>query len=767
MPIPAKCPGCGTEYLLVDEQRGLRVRCRNCVDTFIVGAEVTATAPAALPPSPPSPATPVPAAPPAATITPPAVRETVTPEAALTSLPSPPEGEGSGVRGTQEQGRSTMGPAASAPRTLPEQFGRYRIVKKLGAGGMGTVYLAHDSQLDRPVALKVPHFSPRDAQVRHRFDHEAKAAATLAHPNLCPVYDVGEIDGILYLTMAYIEGKPLSAFLRGGKALPQRGAALLVYKIAGALQEAHQKGVIHRDLKPANVMINQRREPVVMDFGLARRSASDVRVTRSGLIIGTPAYMPPEQVTGDNKAIGPASDVYSLGVILYEMLTGKLPFDGPVAAVLGQIMVQQPEPPSRHAPDCDPALEAICLKAMAKKVGDRYASMSEFREALGAYLRDSPPPVAPAPTPPAEVSWWTPGPSPEGGSSHEHSGTPAFVEPLPSVSGSTAAAAPVPPPVAQASSWKESPPPVRGTTQENPGEPRSPVRDSTPPAVPAPPDVSLPPLYVAVETPAAHESSRPPPIPLSKTILAPPEQPIRYQCPRCGKSLEAPANMGGQKVNCPGCGQRLQVPHPALPPPLATALPMLDARSGPPIRVPAEDESDERDSRRRNRGEVVTRVAPVGRGGDGAGNRSGVVTAAGVLTIIFGSLNLLCGFADLFLASVATDLVGKGVGKGNDLLAVGILQGLIGLTMSGTGISGGIGVLQRQRWGRILTFVTVGLDCLSLVLSLIALASLRDLVSSLPPSLTLWVLFDMVIRVGFAVFALVVLTNPNLTEDFR
>src|SRR5262249_18572835 len=148
-------------------------------------------------------------------------------------------------------------------------FGRYRIVKRLGQGGMGSVYLAQDTQLDRPVALKVPRFTADvSSSMIQRFYTEARAAATLHHPNLCPVHDVGEINGRLYLPMAYIEGKPLSGFT---KRFSPREAAAIVRKLALALQEAHAKGVIHRDLKPSNVMINHRSEPVIMDFGLARR----------------------------------------------------------------------------------------------------------------------------------------------------------------------------------------------------------------------------------------------------------------------------------------------------------------------------------------------------------------------------------------------------------------------------------------------------------------------------------------------------------------
>src|SRR5262245_2663253 len=278
-------------------------------------------------------------------------------------------------------------PAAGA-KPLPEQFGRYRIVRKLGQGGMGSVYLAHDGPLDRQVALKVPHFTPEDGpEVLERFYREARAAGSIQHPNICQVFDIGQIDGTPFVTIAYIEGKTLAELIRDGQALPQRPAAALVRKLALALDEAHRRGVIHRDLKPANVMVTPQHEPVVMDFGLARRvDRQDERLTRSGAILGTPAYMPPEQVQGDTAAMGPGCDVYSLGVVLYELLTGQLPFRGPAMAVLGQILTQKPQRPSEHRPDLDPALEAICLKAMAKKVSNRYASMAAFARALGDYL---------------------------------------------------------------------------------------------------------------------------------------------------------------------------------------------------------------------------------------------------------------------------------------------------------------------------------------------------------------------------------------------
>lgn len=271
---------------------------------------------------------------------------------------------------------------------LPEMFGRYRLGRQLGQGGMGTVYLAHDTQLDRPVALKVPHFRADD-RLGRRFLQEARAAARVTHANLCPVYDVGEVDGVLYYTMPYLEGKSLSSFVRGGRGLPLRQVALLGRKLALAMGEAHAHGLIHRDLKPSNVLVNPRSEPIILDFGLARvQTQQDSRLTEMGALLGTPAYMSPEQVLGDNEAVGPASDQYSLGVILYELATGKVPFEGPPMLVMARVLGAEPPPLSEHLPDVSPAFEAICAQAMAKKAAERYPSMAALAEALTGFLRN-------------------------------------------------------------------------------------------------------------------------------------------------------------------------------------------------------------------------------------------------------------------------------------------------------------------------------------------------------------------------------------------
>jgi len=288
----------------------------------------------------------------------------------------------------ESQGKST----AAATSAIPGKLGRYSILRCLGTGGMGAVYLAQDDQLDRQVALKIPTAqvagSPKQLERLYR---EARSAATLSHPNICSVYDVGEIDGRHYISMAYVDGRPLSDFVRRDKLLPERQVVAVVRRIALALQHAHEQGVIHRDLKPSNIMIDPRRQPIVMDFGLARQvgSDSDIRLTRQGAILGSPAYMSPEQVEGDIESIGPASDIYSLGVLLYELLTAELPFAGSMASVMGQILTRDPIPPSELRPDLSFELEPICLQMMAREIDDRYASMEQVADVLGSFLKQT------------------------------------------------------------------------------------------------------------------------------------------------------------------------------------------------------------------------------------------------------------------------------------------------------------------------------------------------------------------------------------------
>ena len=287
--------------------------------------------------------------------------------------------------GRQGQEATTSGP-------LPVEFGRYRTIKPLGQGAMGVVYLAEDTQLHRKVALKTSSFdNDQSGELLERFYREARSAATLRHPNICPVYDVGEIQGRHYISMAYIEGRTLATYVNASGSLHERQVLVLVRKLALALQDAHQHEIVHRDLKPANIMVDLKGEPIIMDFGLARvgYSEEESRLTQVGMIVGSPAYMSPEQVGGRPEQLTGAADQYSLGVILFELLIGHPPFRGSVTAVVGQILTQPPPRLSSLRSDVSPAVEALCLKMLAKSPSDRFASMKHVADEIAVLLRGS------------------------------------------------------------------------------------------------------------------------------------------------------------------------------------------------------------------------------------------------------------------------------------------------------------------------------------------------------------------------------------------
>lgn len=291
-----------------------------------------------------------------------------------------------GVAETQVASRLPADLKCESDFALPHSFGRYELRQLLGRGGMGAVYLARDTKLDRNVAIKFPEFArnlDRAKQAIERFHREARSMANVEHPNLCPIFDVGEFDGRVFLTMSYVEGTTLADRLPDGQSLEPREAIRIVERLADAVQVAHDAGIVHRDLKPANVMMNSRNEPILMDFGLATRDQElDSGLTSEGMVLGSPAYMAPEQVAAAHDQIGPRTDVYALGVILYQLLCGRRPYDGPGLAVLGDISAGKLPPRPSKVANVGRKLEAICFKAMAPELNKRYGRASELRDAL-------------------------------------------------------------------------------------------------------------------------------------------------------------------------------------------------------------------------------------------------------------------------------------------------------------------------------------------------------------------------------------------------
>jgi serine/threonine protein kinase len=268
-----------------------------------------------------------------------------------------------------------------------EQIGRYRILERLGAGGMGTVYKAFDPGLDRVVALKLPRFDGNPEQLAkrtQRFQREARAAAKIWHPNVCPIYDVGEHNGQPFVVMALVEGQSLAQRLADRARFEDIAAATTVIcQVLDGLETVHAHGILHRDLKPANILLDASGRAILTDFGLARTEVNADPITSEGVILGTPAYMAPEQAS-HTQDVGPGTDLYSLGVVFYQMLTGRLPFEGSALEILGKLLHELPTPPARHRPEIPPALEAIILKALARDPAARFANAREFREALPA-----------------------------------------------------------------------------------------------------------------------------------------------------------------------------------------------------------------------------------------------------------------------------------------------------------------------------------------------------------------------------------------------
>ncbi|MHC5081889.1 MAG: protein kinase domain-containing protein, partial [Planctomycetota bacterium] len=271
-------------------------------------------------------------------------------------------------------------------------LGPYRILEEIGRGGMGVVYKAFHPQLKRTVALKVL-IAGEDAteEAIKRFHREAEAVAKLGHhPNIVPVHDIGREGRQNYFAMHYVEGKPLDRMIDDGDVAPKK-AASIAKRVANGLAHAHSHGVLHRDIKPANILVDEAGEPQITDFGLAKDVTSESKMTRSGVTLGTPQYMPPEQANGILDAIDERSDVYSLGATLYEMLTLRPPFEGStVLEVIQKVVSADPVSPRRGNPSIPRDLETICLKCIEKDPARRYPGSADLAEDLGRFLEGSP-----------------------------------------------------------------------------------------------------------------------------------------------------------------------------------------------------------------------------------------------------------------------------------------------------------------------------------------------------------------------------------------
>lgn len=281
--------------------------------------------------------------------------------------------------------------AGNPPASGLRRFGDYELISEIARGGMGVVYKARQLKLNRIVAVKMILAGQlaSDNLVK-RFYSEAEAAAKLDHPGIVPIYEVHQHEGQHYFSMGFVEGKSLSAKVAAGP-LEAREAARLVKRIAEAVHYAHQRGVIHRDLKPHNVLLTTDGEPKVTDFGLAKSVHDDSDLTETGQVLGTPSYMPPEQAAGKHEALGPTADIYSLGAILYCLLTGRPPFQtASTVETLKQVLDREPVAPRSLNPGVPRDLETIALKCLRKEPEKRYASSSELADDLGRWLNSEP-----------------------------------------------------------------------------------------------------------------------------------------------------------------------------------------------------------------------------------------------------------------------------------------------------------------------------------------------------------------------------------------
>jgi tRNA A-37 threonylcarbamoyl transferase component Bud32 len=293
--------------------------------------------------------------------------------------------------------------AAWGPNNPQRTLGKFELINLVGAGAFGSVYKARDKELGRIVAVKIPRpGNVGSSGESDRFLREARSVAQLRHPSIVPVFEIGQDSGTPYLVSEFVHGITLADLLTSERP-PPRVATEIIAELADALHYAHEQGVIHRDVKPSNIMLetrgkdhatsaslSRRHFPRLMDFGLAKRDAGDITMTTEGQVLGTPAYMSPEQARGESHSVDGRGDVYSLGVILYQLLTGELPFKGNSRMLLHQVLNEEPKPPRQRDPKVLKDLETICLKAMAKEPARRYTTANEMAGDLRRFLRGEP-----------------------------------------------------------------------------------------------------------------------------------------------------------------------------------------------------------------------------------------------------------------------------------------------------------------------------------------------------------------------------------------